>query len=516
MFRCRTSASLEEIQQYLLKNGVVYPACEIYGGLRGFYDYGYLGKALKHAFEQLWREYFLSLHDNFWEVEPSIVMHRRVFLASGHLEHFNDPVVQCTRCGEIFRADKLLEDLGIPAEGKLPDELTRLLREHGVRCPQCGGELGDVRWFNLMFPVILGPAGGQLFRLLEHGKIEQLRRLAKDFKDSVAYLRPETAQGAYVLFFREFEVHRRRLPLGLAVIGKVFRNEISPRQLLIRLREFTQAELQIFFDPAAWEKEFGEDFDFSQVENTRLRMLLHGERQEKELAVKDLLGHFPEFYCYFLAVAWKFYTEVLGVPPARVRFRELGPEERAFYNKYHVDIEIYFECFSAWKEVAGVHYRTDHDLSGHCRLAGKELRPVPHVLELSFGVDRNLLALIDIFLRKEKLPSGERTVLAIPPKLSAIQVAVFPLVSNKEEIVAKAREIYRMLKQKTKYRIFYDEKGSIGKRYRRMDEIGTPFCVTVDYQTLQDGTVTLRFRDTMQQERLPAGQLPARLAQLLE
>jgi len=518
----------------MLKVGIVYPASEIYGGLRGFYDYGYLGHLLKQSFENAWRRYFLSLHENFWEVEPAEVMHQRVFVASGHLEHFNDPMVECTRCKERFRADKLIEEaLGISAEGLTLEELDRLIREHNIRCPKCGGELGKVRWFNLMFPVVIGASSLELIRLLKdylatrkESLLEQLRQRLDELERSTAYLRPETAQGAYLLFKREFELHRKKLPLGLAIIGKAFRNEISPRQLLIRLREFTQAELQIFFDPERWSSRFSEDFDFSEVRNTRLNVLLVKDRNSgqafRELSVQELVEEhgYPAFYAYFLAKVFEFYVDVLRIPRSRIRLKELSEREKAFYNRYHFDVEIWFESLGSWKEVGGVHYRTDHDLSGHQKVSGVNLSVrredgsefIPHVLELSFGVDRNIMALIDVFLVKETVGSKERVVLKLPPRLSPIKVAVFPLVSNKPELVSKAREIYNLLRREfPEWKIVYDEKGSIGKRYRRQDEIGTPFCVTVDYDSLKDDTVTLRDRDTMQQTRVRVDELPSLL-----
>jgi glycyl-tRNA synthetase len=520
-------SSLQELQAYMLKVGVIYPSSELYGGLRGFYDYGYLGHLLKQRFENLWRRYFLGLHDNFWEVEPAEIMHQKVFVASGHLEHFNDPMVECTRCKERYRADKLIEDaLGIPAEGLTLEELDRLIREHNIRCPRCGGELGRVRWFNLMFPVIIGASSAELLRLIQdylknrkESILQQIEQKLQEIERFTAYLRPETAQGAYLLFKREFEVHRKKLPLGLAIIGKAFRNEISPRQLLIRLREFTQAELQIFFDPEKWGSNFSEDFDFSEVSKTRLNVLLVKDRDSlgsqafRELSARELVSEhgYPEFYVYFLAKVFEFYTSVLGIPRNRIRLRELDEKERAFYNRYHFDVEIFFESLNAWKEVAGVHYRTDHDLSGHQRTSGVKLTVrredgsefVPHVLELSFGVDRNIMALIDVFLKKESVNSKERIVLKLPAHLAPISVAVFPLVSNKPELVQKAKEIYQMLrKELSDWKVIYDEKGSIGKRYRRQDEIGTPFCVTVDHRTLEDASVTVRERDSMRQQRL--------------
>jgi len=308
--------------------------------------------------------------------------------------------------------------------------------------------------------------------------------------------------------------------LGLAVIGKAFRNEISPRQLLIRQREFNQAELQIFFDPEEWQNNFDNYFDFREVENIELNFLPANSNEIKRVKIKDLLNRFPKFYLYFLGKIKEFYEKV-GIPEERLRFRELSEEERAFYNKYHIDIEINFPTFG-WKEVGGLHYRTDHDLSGHQKVSGTDLtvtknnkKFVPHVLELSFGLDRNLLALLDIFLEEEeyeverngKKVKQSRIVLKIPKHLAPIEIAVFPLLTNRKELVEKAREVYNMLR-KEGFKVMFDEKDSIGRRYRRVDEIGVPFAVTIDYDTLKDNTVTIRDRDTMQQVRVKIEELP--------
>ncbi|AAR39262.1 NEQ417 [Nanoarchaeum equitans Kin4-M] len=506
-----------DLKEYVLK-GFFYPASEIYNSIAGFYDYGYLGTLLKNNFINEWKNYFLRLHPNFWEVDPAIVMPKEVFIASGHLENFNDPIVECKN-GHRFRADHLIEEkLNIKAEGLSLSEMEELLKN--VRCPICNAPLGKVKWFNLMFPIYIGPDSQEALNLLKNLKENVSEQYIKDIIERVkkmveneAYLRPETAQGPYVMFKREFILHRQKLPLGLAVVGKAFRNEISPRQLLLRLREFTQAELQIFFDPE------DNEFDINEVKDVELNFL-DKEGNYKRIKVKDL--PFPEFYAYFVGKVKQFY-ERLGIPEERLRFRELSEKEKAFYNKYHVDIEINFPTYG-WKEVGGIHYRTDHDLSGHMKVSGKDLtvqkdnkKFIPHVLELSFGVDRNVLALIDLFLTEEEYEierdnqkvKEKRVVLKIPKHLAPIKVAVFPLL-KKPELIEKAKEVYNMLKNYF-YPIIYDEQGSIGRRYRRVDEIGVPYAITIDYQTLEDNTVTIRDRDTMKQVRVKIEDLPNQL-----
>ena len=502
---------MNNIESFCLKNGIFYLGSEIYGGIKGIYDYGYLGKLLKQNFENLWRKYFLGLYDNFWEVEPSEIMHKNVFVASGHLENFNDPITECKKCKKRYRADKLLEELlKIDCEGKTPEELYELIKKHNIKCQECGGELSEVKWFNLMFPVVIGPSSLELVKRIELKDFERALELLDDYNKNTHYLRPETAQGPYILFKREFEVHRRKLPLGLAVIGKAFRNEISPRQMLIRLREFTQAELQIFFDPEAFENEFDKLFDFNEVKDKEINVLMtkdRGSKDFKTLKASELLEKLPKFYVYFLVKVFEFYTNVLKIPNSKIRFKELSEEEKAFYNKFHFDVEYYFDCFGEWKEIAGVHYRTDHDLSGHEKVSKELLRLkktesgyqfskegfVPHVLELSFGVDRNVLALIDAFY--------DQGVFKLPYDLAPIKFAVLPLVSNNEAIVKKAKELYKYLRS-LGLKVVYEEKGSIGKRYNRLDEIGVYYALTIDYETIEDDTFTIRHRDTKEQKRI--------------
>jgi glycyl-tRNA synthetase len=459
-----------------LRRGFFYPSSEIYGGSAGFYDFGHLGVLLKRKFEDTWRDYFLGLDQNFVEIDTCHIMPKAVFEGSGHLKSFNDPLTECTSCHVRHKADLLLEEHGVEAEGMTAEEMTAAIIEKGITCPRCGKDLSEVRWFNMMFELDLGAAEG----------------------GEKAYLRPETAQGSYMSFKRMYEVLRNQIPLGLAIIGRAYRNEISPRQGFYRLRELNQAELQIFFDPDT----IGDHPDFDTVKDQIMRIYPVEERAQgvREVPLKDV--EVPRFYGYYMAKVQDFYLKVLKIPPELFRFRELSEEERAFYNKIHWDMEIFTESLGGFKEAGGIHYRTDHDLSGHQRGSKKKMeinvqgkKFVPHVLELSFGVDRNVLMLMDVAYTEEE----ERVVLKFPQAVAPYTVAVFPLV-KKEGLEYIAYEIYEELKKDVS--AFFDEKGSIGKRYRRQDEIGTPFCVTVDYDTKEDNTVTVRNRDTMEQVRV--------------
>ncbi|MBI2545220.1 MAG: glycine--tRNA ligase [Candidatus Aenigmarchaeota archaeon] len=479
----------DKVVELAKRRGFFTVSSEIYGGIAGFYDYGAYGTLLKRKLENLWRKYFVGMDENFFEIEASNIMPEKVFEGSGHITNFVDPVAKCKKCGTFHRADQIMEEfLHENFEGKTVEELTQLIKKHNVKCSRCKGELGDVSVLNMMFPLAMG-AG----------------------KDTVAYLRPETAQGAYVNFLRHFNILRMRLPLGLAIIGKAFRNEISPRQLLLRQREFTQAELQIFFDP----REVEEHDNWKEVAKYKL-IIYHAKKMEKiscDDANKKM--KIPKFYLYYLAKMQKFFLDELNIPEKKFRLRKLTDEEKAFYNKVHFDIEIQLEELG-WKEVAGCHYRTDHDLKGHQLVSGQsqeifynEKKFIPHVLELSFGVDRILYSLLELNYAEDK----DRVYLKLPAKLSPFTLAVFPLV-NKDKIPKKAEEIFEELKKH--FDAIYDDSGSIGKRYYRQDEISTPVTITCDYQTISENTVTIRDRDSTHQIRVNTKNLKTVLTKFLE
>lgn len=480
--------SLEKINSIIKRRGFLWKSSEQYGGLSGFYDYGHLGTLMKRKFENVWRDFFLGLNPNFFEISPSVIMHEKVFKASGHLDHFTDPIVKCSKCDFVERADQILEEqLKEKFEGLGKEEITELITKHGIKCPKCSGELTEVTELNLMFPIDVGA----------YNKIR-------------AYLRPETAQGSYLNFSREFNALRKKLPLGLAVIGKAFRNEISPRQGVYRTREFTQAELQIFFNPEKIE----EHPDWDEIKDYKLRLSPASTRDKTiEVSCSEAVKKFslPRFYTYFMAQIQKFYLEVLNYPREKVRFFELNEEERAFYNRLHWDFEVKLDALEGYGELCGVHYRTDYDLKSHEKLSGEsqeiffeEKKFIPHVVELAFGIDRNVYALLELFYTER----DGKSVLSFPSRLAPFDCVVLPLV-KKEGLPEKAKEIYKELRKH--FTCFYDESGSIGRRYARADEIGVPIAITCDFQTLKDSSVTIRNRDTTRQFRIKIEKLKAKL-----
>ncbi len=480
--------SLEKLDGIIKRRGFIRKSCEHYGGFSGFYDYGHLGTLLKRNFENLWRDFFLGLDARFFEISPSLIMKEEVFKASGHLEHFTDPIVKCQKCDFAERADQVLEkEIKEKFEGVSREDMTELIKSHGIKCPKCGSSLSEVAEINLMFPVEIGA----------YGKTK-------------AYLRPETAQGSYLNFCHEFNALRKKLPLGLAVIGKAFRNEISPRQGVYRTREFTQAELQIFFDPERVNDHQGWD----EVKEYKLRLCPASSRKEvTNLTCREAVENLnlPKFYVYHMAQIQKFYLENLNYPREKVRFFELNEEERAFYNKLHWDFEVKLEGLEGFGELCGIHYRTDYDLKSHQVLSGESQEVffegkkfIPHVVELAFGVDRNVYALLELFYTERE----DKSVLALPPKVAPFNCAVFPLV-NKGGLPEKARDVYKMLR--SCFVCFYDDSGSIGRRYARQDEIGTPICVTIDYDTLEDDSVTVRDRDSTKQVRVEIKELKEKI-----
>ncbi len=487
----------QDLAVFAKKKGFFYPSSEIYGGVAGLYDYGHLGTLLKRNFENLWRKYFLSLSDNFFEIETANIMHENVFKASGHLENFIDPIVRCSKCDFNDRADKFVEsNTKKRAEGLPPERLDLLIQEHNLKCPKCKSKLKPVAILNMMFPLQMGTGGG-----------------------AKCYLRPETAQSPYVNFKLQQELLRKKMPLGLALIGRAYRNEISPRNATLRQREFTQAELQVFFNPGT----INTHPQFEMVKDYKLRTLLVEDRaanKVKERTAKELLQKgLPQFYVYHLVKIQQFYLEEMKIPTEKFRLYQLNEQEKALYNLYHFDLEIELDEFG-FTEMGGLHYRTDHDLAGHQKVSGESMEVLdeasgkkflPHVLELSFGVDRNVYALLD--LNYEYDSERGNVVLHLPAGLTPFFCAVFPLVKNKPEIAAKAEEIYFSLKKE--FSCYHDDSGSIGRRYARADEMGVKYCLTVDFESLEDHCVTLRNREDTKQERVLISRLKERMRELM-
>ncbi len=486
----------DELFALLRRRGVLWPTAEMYGGAQGLYDYGPLGAALKRRVEEAWTGWFVGLSYDYYRIDPAELLPEAVVRASGHLENFTDPEVSCENCHTSFRAETVLEKIrpeGV--DGLTPAQIGEIVQSHHVHCPSCGSTaLAVPRPFNLMFGLDFGVTGKER-----------------------AYLRPETAQSSYLSFPRMWDVGRKALPLGVAVIGKAYRNEIAPRQVLFRMRTFTQAELQIFFEPDHF------DLPFATIREQKLPVLrvarrTAGEEAPEWISAGELVasGNLPEFYVYHLAHSYRFFQEVLGYPAERIRLFEKSDQERAFYNRIQFDIEVSLESLGGFKELGAVHYRGDYDLSRHGESSGRPLAVtltggrsvLPHVLELTFGVDRNVWALADSHL----LQDGERRVWHLPPYLAPVPVQVFPLIPK-----AHASFALRLADELTADGLAtgYDDAGTIGKRYARADEAGTPFCITVDGGTLAEGpeqnTVTLRERDSRAQTRVAVSEVASRL-----
>jgi glycyl-tRNA synthetase len=488
----------ETIMSLARKRGFIWgPSPEIYGGSSGFYDLGPLGKLLKNRLENQIRAAFVRA--NFWEVECPTVSPADVWRASGHLEGFIDPVTECTKCGQIYRADNLILEKFPETNiaGQTADDLTETIRKIGLVCPSCKSELGPVKAYNLMMQTRLG-------------------------LNQEAYLRPETATTTYLLFKRFLTFFRDKLPAAVFQIGKAYRNEISPRQGMLRLREFTQTEGQIFL----LEKDEMEWPLFEDIQNEKLPLVTY-QAQEKgsfKPVMSKMSDAIKQGFLQKPAYAWCVYLgydifRKMGFSENKMRLRQHLPTERAHYAADAWDIEIHTESFG-WVECCGVHDRGDYDLSRHQEFSKEKLhvkvdkKPViPNVLEIAFGIERPLFCLLDNSYRRE---SDERDTewLQFPPKIAPIQVAVFPLMS-KPELLNPAREIFDETVD-AGFVAQFDQGGSIGRRYRRQDEVGTPFCVTIDYTTLEDGTVTIRDRDSMEQVRVHKDQLIGSLSKLVK
>lgn len=480
---------IDELYGLLRRRGVLWPTAEIYGGVQGLYDYGPLGAELKRRIEESWRAWFVGLSEDYYWIDPAEILPEAVVRASGHLENFTDPEVTCGKCHAAFRADTVLEGTrpeGV--DGLSPGQIAELLRAAHARCPNCGStDLSVPKPFNMMFPLTLGVGDGER-----------------------AYLRPETAQSSYLAFSRMWEVGRKALPLGVAVLGKAYRNEIAPRQVLFRMRAFTQAELQIFFDPNAFPVPLASVASL-ELPVVRAARRLAGDETPVPTRVDDLVrdGGLPGFYAYHLAHTYRFYRDVLGVAPDRIRLWEKSDAERAFYNRIQFDFEVRLDSLGGYKEIGAVHYRGDYDLTRHSAGSKQDLsiakpdgsgRLVPHVLELTFGPDRALWMLADLGLVQD----GDRTVWRLPSPLAPATVGVFPLIRKAHSDFARTLTD-RLAREGI--RVDYDSAGTIGKRYARADEAGTPFCVTIDGTTVEpggpeSGTVTLRERDSKSQRRL--------------
>jgi len=422
--------SLDKIVSLCKRRGFIFPGSEVYGGLANSWDYGPLGVELKNNIKNAWWKRFVHGRDDMVGIDAALIMNPKVWESSGHLKNFTDPLAECKKCHNRFRADTL--------ESK--------------KCPDCGGELTESKQFNLMLKTFLGPA---------------------EEAANTVYFRPETAQAMFVDFKNVLDTTRRKIPFGIAQIGKAFRNEITPGNFIFRTREFEQMEIEYFIKEEDWKKIF--------------------EMWRKEM--------------------WAWMTDELGLKEKDVHELDVPDGERAHYSKKTIDFEYDFPF--GRKELYGLAYRTDFDLKNHFKEApyedvdgpdGRGEKFYPHVIEPTWGVDRSVLAVLCDAYKEEE----ERVVLKLKPSLAPYKVAVFPLLKNKPELVAKAGEVYNILKKE--FVVTFDERGNIGKRYYSQDEIGTPFCVTIDFDTLEKDDVTIRDRDTMKQERVKISELAKKIS----
>ncbi len=476
----------DDVMKLALERGFYFPSCEIYADAQaGFWEYGPSGVGLKNKFLELWRRELVR-RDRMLEIDGSQIMSKSVFEASGHLANFADPIIKCKNCKLTFRADKLIAEITkveIPESADLED-FDKIISEKNMKCPKCSGDFENARKFNMMFKVGIGPEGEE------------------------AYLRPETCQSIFVDFPRLFKTMRGKLPLGIAQVGKSFRNEISPRQSLLRLREFYQAEIEVFCNP----KKLNELEKFSEIENTIIRIQIGSEVKKmtcKEAVESEAVPNM--FVAYYLGILTEFY-EKTGIDITRSRFRKLDEKEKAFYAEVSFDFEV--ETTIGWLELVACNYRSDYDLSSHAKKSNEkfevmdmEEKVLPHVFEISMGIDRSLYSILEHCLRDDK--ENERVVLSLKPYLSPIHLGVLSLV-KKDGLKEKTDEIFATLK--TRYDAFLDHSGAIGRRYRRLDEIGAPLAITVDHQTLKDQTVTMRKRDSMEQERIKISEIDSYLS----
>lgn len=477
----------EDVMKLALERGFYFPSCEVYGDAHaGFWEYGPTGVGLKNKFLELWRRELIR-RDGMLEIDGSQIMSKSVFEASGHLGSFSDPIIKCTKCKSTFRADRTIADISkveIPESADLI-EFDKAIKENNIKCPKCKGEFENTKKFNMMFKVGIGP------------------------EEEAAYLRPETCQSIFVDFPRLFKIMRGKLPMGIAQVGKSFRNEIAPRQSLLRLREFYQAEIEVFCNPT----KLGNVENFLEIQNTIIRLQIDSE--PIAMTCKDAVekGYVPnKFVAYYLGILNEFY-EKTGIDIEKSRFRKLGDKEKAFYAEVAFDFEV--ETTIGWLELVACNYRSDYDLTSHAKKSKEKFevmdndeKVLPHVFEISMGIDRSLYTILEHSLKDDK--ENERTVLSLKPYLSPIHVGILSLV-KKDGLKEKTDEIHFDLKKK--FDAFLDHSGAIGRRYRRLDEIGSPFAITIDHQTLQDSTVTIRMRDSMEQKRIEISELDSILSE---
>ncbi len=454
----KNNEASEKIISLAKRRGFIYPGSEIYGGLGGIYDYGHYGILLKNNIRDEWWKSMVQLRDDVLGLDSAIFMHPTAWVASGHVEGFNDPQIECKVCHNRMRADHVLESFGIEKDkapiDEINAELDKLRADKKLKCTSCGSsDLTSAKTFSLMVKSNLGSPTDVLS------------------EENVVYLRPETCGGIYLQYKNTIDSLHPKLPFGIAQVGKAFRNEIAARQYIFRTREFEQMEMQYFLSPETMK----------------------------------------ENYEMWKKIRWQWYIS-LGVPENKIRWYK--HEKLAHYASEAYDIEFDYKSLGGFKEVEGIHARGNWDLSQHSKYSGialdyfdeaKKERFTPHIMETSVGLGRLVLLFIDLAYTEDEIGGEKRVFLKLPPKIAPVKVAIFPLLKNKPDLVSKAKEIYESLRQNMMCE--FDDNGNIGKRYRRQDEIGTPFCVTVDFETLEGKGVTVRDRDTGNQERISISEL---------
>ena len=473
-----SQAKMEDIISLCKRRGFIYQGSDVYGGLSGTWDYGPLGVQLKRNIMNLWWRRFVDERDDMYGVDAAILMNQKVWQASGHVDTFVDPLCEDTVNHRRFRTDHILKDNGVDADGMTMEQMDAVIAEKGIKSPD-GNPLSKSRTFNMMFKTFVGASGQNELTIGEPMEGADDKRGLNGAKaitydpQSISYLRPETAQGIFTNFKNVVDSFYPNLPFGIAQQGKAFRNEIAPRDFVFRSREFEQMEIEYFVDPDHWQEAFDE----------------------------------------LLAATHEFLAE-LGLKPEHIHELDVPAEDRAHYSKKTIDIEYDYPI--GREELMGIAYRTDFDLMNIQRASGKSMeytvkgtntKFVPHVIEPSFGVERALMAVLASSYREDEQNGEKRVYLALPEHLAPVKFAVSPLLKNKPELVGKAREVYAQLAKANPGRVLWDDNGNIGKRYRRQDEIGTPHCVVIDFQTLEDDTVTVRERDTTEQRRVKVEEL---------
>lgn len=494
--------SLEDLVSLAKRRGFVFQGSEIYGGLAGTWDFGPMGVALKRNIMQLWWKMFVEDQENMFGVDAAILMNQKVWQNSGHVETFVDPMVEDVKTHQSYRADHLLKEQGYSSEGLNPEDIKKLIKDNNIKSPD-GNDLTDPQMFNMMFKTVVGPKYDSLDRKTSGGlraEVEFLDgkgggELAYSTNDahselggfmfydtqSISYLRPETAQGIFTNFKNIVDTMQPSLPFGIAQQGKAFRNEIRPRDFIFRTREFEQMEIEYFVNPDEWKEAF-------------------------ELWMKRI----------------REWCDALGLPKSMIHELEVSENDRAHYSERTVDFEFDFPIGK--EELLGLAYRTDFDLQNIKASSSERIEYIPkdggkpflpHVIEPSFGVERTFLAVLTAAYTEEQVGDETRIVLKLKPELAPVKLAVSPLLRNKPELVEVAQTVYKDLKKEFGA-VMYDDNGNIGKRYRRQDEIGTPLCVTIDFDSLEGKDVTIRHRDTMKQERVKIAELTETIKQQLK